>query len=149
MSFTTGIFATQAQRVLEDTRLDIPVNTNRAYGPKEKEFIAFAREIFSNQALPDIVTEEKVFAFLYYQAYRSPKKRGRRRRGTTQSIFNSEDYREVLASTNNESTKLNGYDIVNQYLCAILKLWQSQVFIGLITGRYECQQFNQEPVTIG
>ena len=129
MSFTSGIFATQAQRVLRDTRLDIPINTNRAYGPKEKEFLAFAREIFSNQALPDIVTEEKVFAFLFYQAYRSPKKRGRRRRDSNQAVFNSDDYREVLASasTNNESKKLNGYDIVNQYLCAILKLWHSQV----------------------
>ncbi|MEY4861806.1 MAG: hypothetical protein RL059_1510 [Bacteroidota bacterium] len=127
MSFTSGIFATQAQRVLQDTRMDIPANTNKAYSPKEKEFLAFARQVFSNQALPDIVTEEKVFAFLYYQAYRSKKKRGRKRKDTTMILFDVKEYDEVMANDQSDKVNMVGYDVVNQYLCAILKLWQSQV----------------------
>ena len=102
MSFTSGQYAAQAQRVLCDALLDIPLNTNKAYKPKETEFLQFARTVFSDHPIPDIVTEEKVFAFLYYQAYRRPKKRGRSKRGQNRNVFDLAEYNNVMEMSRDE-----------------------------------------------
>lgn len=81
MSYTSGPFAKQARFVLETYESIAPLNTAKAYEPKEIEFIQFCRTIYgsgeSSTAFTEIGTEEKVFPFLFYTAYKDKRKRGK------------------------------------------------------------------------
>lgn len=77
-----------------------------------------------------------MFSFLYYQAYRAPKKRGKKRKDaeedTVREIFDMADFNKVMNRTDDEiaaleNEELVGYDVINQSVCAILKIWQNQV----------------------
>jgi hypothetical protein len=88
MSYTSGefasqvilIFITKAQRILNETISHLPQNTNLAYNPKEEEFLSYCRQKYGGDLYRETVTEDKTFSFLYFQAYRQPKKRGRKKR---------------------------------------------------------------------
>lgn len=60
--------------------------------------------------LAQIVTEEKVFGFMLYQAHRPKRKRGRK------GAFNEQEYHEVLENYRLGRTTPNvvGYDVLNQ-----------------------------------
>ena len=99
MACTSGSFAVQAQRILHHEDQLTRRNTNLAYGRKGQEFLAFCQAVYSEHEFPTTVTEEKVFGFLYYQAYRQARKRGRKRRNTGDvSLFDVDDFRAVLAA---------------------------------------------------
>ena len=80
MSFTSGPYAQHAQRVLQDNEESVPLNTQIAYARKGQEFLSFCDKIYGNKCSDEVsvrtVTEEKLFAFLFYQAYRSVRGRG-------------------------------------------------------------------------
>ena len=127
MAFTSGSFAVQAQRILDHEDQLTRRNTNLAYGRKGQGFPAFCQAVYSEHEFPTIVTEEKVFGFLYYQAYRQARKRGRKRWNTGDvSLFDVDDFRAVLAADSYHEKPV-AYDVVNQYLCSILKIWKRQV----------------------
>lgn len=72
--FTTGPFAAQSQLILDNEAALVPHNTNLSYEPKAQEFLEFCTLIygpgspFHSPFIPaETVTEEKVFAFLFYQ----------------------------------------------------------------------------------
>lgn len=126
MSFTSGPFAVQAQRILDQEERLTRRNTKIAYDRKGKEFLAFCKAVYSSQDIPTTVTEEKVFGFLFYQAYRPCRKRGRKRNASADVIFDLEEFNSVI-NQENISAKPVAYDVVNQYLCSILKIWKKQV----------------------
>ena len=119
--YTSGAYAEHARRVLRDDADGVPRNTLLAYERKGAEFQEFCVQIHGDLT----VTEEKVFSFLYYQCYRKT------RRGTkrpTGKHFDKDDYMKVMGQVNDElNVKPVGYDVVNQYLCSILKIWKEQV----------------------
>jgi hypothetical protein len=95
-------------------------NTKKAYDPKIEEFKEFCNDQFSHNDFRSCVTEE--FAFLYYQAFREIRRRGRKRRNNADDYtFDSMDYNRVLHQEENPVGKTS-YEVVNQYLCSILKL---------------------------
>ncbi|KAI8834181.1 hypothetical protein BJ741DRAFT_565676, partial [Chytriomyces cf. hyalinus JEL632] len=120
----------------------MPVNTQLAYNRKGAEFLAYCREIFAEQAIPITVTEEKLFGFLYYQAHRPQCKRGKKPGGSA-VVFNRDEFNSVMhasessqqshapesgqQSVENTITKKAAYEMLNQYYCSILKIWQGQV----------------------
>ena len=61
MSFTSGPFAAQAQRILEQEQEATGKNTKIAYDHKAKEFISFCHIMYASHDVPTTVTEEKVF----------------------------------------------------------------------------------------
>jgi hypothetical protein len=126
MAFTTGPFAAQAQRILDHEEQFTRKNTRLAYDRKGQEFLAFCNEMYASHDFPATVTEEKVFGFLYYQAYRPSRKRGRKRRNAEDAIFDADHFRSVM-EYDNYHEKPVAYDIVNQYLCSVLKIWKKQV----------------------
>ena len=72
-----------SQLVLHDSReQEKYTNTRRCYAPKKLEFLQFCHSVFSDNENPETVTEDKVFIFLFYQAYIA-KKKGRTRGSTT------------------------------------------------------------------
>ena len=92
MSFTSGPFAPVSQRILRDQESGRPTNTKIAYKSCITEYFAFFNSVFGGEnrypglaAIPDgiplvTVTEEKLFAFLFYHTYRQRKRRGRKRK---------------------------------------------------------------------
>ena len=96
-SFVGGEFHAQSQQVLRESNSNKIANTNRAYDPKMLEFKQFCASLYGNDYLAPIVTEEKIFAFLFYQAYREKKTKKSRQLCTdsTVSRFDREDYNEV------------------------------------------------------
>ena len=75
ISFVGGAFHCQSQQVLRESKSIKVGNTNRAYDPKMLEFRQFCDSIYGNDYLAQIVTEEKNFPFLFYQAHREKNQR--------------------------------------------------------------------------
>eukprot|EP00536_Pseudo-nitzschia_multiseries_P001748 jgi/Psemu1/3973/gm1.3973_g len=122
MSYTSGSFATAAQLVATDDTDGIPRNTKLAYDRKGTEFIQFCQTtIFENTDYPLTVRGDKVFGFLFYQAYRARRKRGRRKVRMEQeqdvsegmpkqspTLFDAEEYLSVMAQFNDQLNHVNG-----------------------------------------
>jgi Centromere DNA-binding protein complex CBF3 subunit, domain 2 len=78
-----------------------PTNTTKCHGPKIDEFFEFCDIIYSHDPYKYNLTDEKVFRFLFYCAFRKQKKRGGRKGGSGPK-FDVEGYREVMAMYNGE-----------------------------------------------
>ena len=63
-------FEAQGAAVTEEKRISTPKNTTSAYEPKALEFHNFCKSLYGGCASATLVTPEKVFGFLYYQAHR-------------------------------------------------------------------------------
>ena len=87
------------QNIIADALMNCPKATSNAFGPKQKEFVKWAKE--KGYVNPEIVTEAKVAYFLNEQVI------GR------------------LHRTN--ATKKVGISTVNQYISALTSLWKYQV----------------------
>ena len=129
-----------SQLVLHDSReQEKYTNTRRCYGPKKIEFSQFCHSVFSEDENPETVTEDKVFIFLFYQAYRAKKTGKARSSKTSETVihFSRETFDNVMIKYNigvdpfltDEDLDLGnvvGHDCVNQYLCAIRKIAEDQ-----------------------
>ena len=135
-----GEYTAQSRMIQEQRTKDKRKNTSLAYDPKGNEFLSFCRQKYPAQPFPELVTEEKLFIFLYYQSYRGARKRGRRK-GTRASneeneaeaeeIFSLEHFEYIINQNGEQITQAEssfvGYDTVNQYYSAILKIWEFQI----------------------
>ena len=94
--YTTGRFAQQARQVWAENQSMTKANTAKAYDPKVIEFKSFCDAVFVDLPVETrcTVTEEKTFAFLYYQAYRTVRKRGRKRDG--ELSFDIDEYQRII-----------------------------------------------------
>ena len=93
MSFTGGQYAAQGRRLLNDVNEIVPTNTKIAYAPFQAEFKGFCDSKHPNDQFPHCVTEEKLFGFLWYQAYRE-----KRPRNQKHDTFDANDYDRVVAA---------------------------------------------------
>ena len=150
MSFLQGQFGAHAQRVLLENEKNRPENTKAAYGPKQNEYKGYCEVIYSHEPYPYTITEEKVFGFMYYQAYRAHfnvKKRNSNREQIHLN-FDKADFNMVMAKTQcqergnsnaptlaqveagartSHGQELLGISSFKQYWAAILELHQHQV----------------------
>jgi hypothetical protein len=148
MSYTQGPWAGQAQRILRANEENRPPNTDKAYDGKLEEFKSFCDMQYQNDGYPRLITEAKLFIFLYYHAYRQARKRGKRKRSEPQvPKFNKADFilvtnayksdimgeggaptvAEVESKRQNTGMNLVGFDVVNQYFCSIMREYQKQI----------------------
>lgn len=118
------------------------VNTAKAYDPKKQEFLAFCDHMYAGKPVTTryVVTEDKLYFFLFYQAYRSKKKGGggkRKSDGSRQPHeFDPEDYDRVWSefgsrnlpegATPPDPENPLGFSMVNQYKAAVRKLYDQQ-----------------------
>ena len=119
MSFTSGPYASQAQIIQANSYSFERENTSKSYDPKIEEFKDFCLYEYPGSDYPTIVTEEKTFAFLYYQAYRKLRPRGGKKKK-----FDPQDYARVKSETNPQGE--TSYEVVNACLSAIIKLFERQ-----------------------
>ena len=112
-------------------------NTIRCYEPKKFEFLQFCKSVYNMEIAPEVITEDKVFTFLFYQAYRQ-KKSTRQRLSTTNANvarFDRGSFNDVIKRYTNfvriDEEKIDvgnvvGYDCVNQYLCSVRHISEEQ-----------------------
>ena len=53
-------------------------NILKAYQPKVDEFNVYCKKIYNGELEPLLITPDKVYGFLYYQPYRTKKKRSKK-----------------------------------------------------------------------
>ena len=132
MSFTSGPLAAQAQQVLFEDIQSRPQNTRLAYDKKLEEFLQFCRAIYPKEQYslaPEIVTEVKLFDFLYYQSRRPQRARGKRKKidDDEKLCFNSEEYNFYKNNPASIAEVPIGYSSLNHYYSGIIDLHQQQV----------------------
>ena len=116
-------------------------NTLRCYKPKQFKFLQFCESVYHQDVQPKLVTEDKVFTFLFYQAYRQ-KRTNRLRISTTDSQlvrFERASFDDVIERYTDfvriDEQKIDvgnvvGYDCVNQYLCSVRHISDEQYEYG-------------------
>ena len=72
-------------RALDQNR---PKNTKVAYAGKQVEFVDYCNAIHSGETYPTTINEAKLFDFLFYQAYRNLRPRGKKRKHSSSSTDN-------------------------------------------------------------
>ena len=94
MTFTSGEYAEQGRRLLNDTQEIVPKNTRLAYATFQEELKGFCAARYGHEQFPHCVTEEKVFGFMWYQeAYRQ-----KRTNKSKHNVFDKDDYERVVAA---------------------------------------------------
>ena len=63
-------FDAQGAAITQEKKINTPKNTLSAYGPKTIEFNGFCVSLYGDVPSALLVTPDKVFGFLYYQAHR-------------------------------------------------------------------------------
>ena len=82
-------------RLLED---DDPENTKKAFEPKMKEYFVFCCEVYPLDPHNHILQREKMYRFMYYQAFREKKKRGGPRSARANApSFDNLQYEQVMS----------------------------------------------------
>ena len=114
-------------------------NTKKSYDPKEAEFKAYCIHRATNsQQFPFHIDADKVFRFIVYQCAREKKTKGTKKKGTSSSPFDLEDYRSVMSRFTTESNfdpessnftpnKGLGWQCIGQYKAVIMAMHQAQV----------------------
>ena len=64
-------FNAQGNAIARQKQKNTPKNTKSAYTPKTIEFMGFCRSLYGKEPEDQLVTPEKLFGFLYYQAHRA------------------------------------------------------------------------------
>ncbi|KAG7369648.1 hypothetical protein IV203_027394 [Nitzschia inconspicua] len=115
-------------------------NTAKAYESKEEEFIEFCKSVFAEQPPDQITTVEhiKVFQFMWYQAFRCPRKHEKGSPAQRQG-FDPTDYLSLKEkySQSDPAAKIDdpqngiGISCMAQYKAAILHLWRDQIHRGV------------------
>jgi len=85
------------QQHVENQRSDIrPDSIKNVYDNKKKEYELYCEVVYPDDQFKYTVDADKTYAFLYYQAHRLQKKRGKPKLGVVLSVFNHTDYKEVM-----------------------------------------------------
>jgi hypothetical protein len=114
-----------------------------------KEYFEFCRVMYPNDPYFNILKQEKMYQFMYYQAFREKKKRG----GSValranQGAFNLAHYREVMGSFVDPSTGNNltatpapakpiSKSVFDAYKATFRKLFHIQKMRGVLVPNWE------------
>ena len=129
-------------------------NTAAAYDPKAVEYEQFCNYQYAGSHVSSryTVTTEKVFDFLFYQAFRDKYGRGGKKRGTGYHGFDPVDYTKVttayaahmLEARRNPTTfdipdpkDPVGYDLVHTYKAVLFNIWCEQAAEGANSTTWE------------
>ena len=99
-SFTTGQYAAQARSVLDEYHRSRPPNTIKNYQRYAEEFHEFCEAKYPHDVFKQQITEEKVFIFLFYLAFRK-KRSGKKRKvsdneGVPTKRFDVREFNEIV-----------------------------------------------------
>ena len=114
-----------------------PKNTKKAYNPKKHEFMQYCDSVFGEETNPRIVTEEKCYGFISYQAHRGKTLKENYKSTSDPSVirFDKEDFDRVMSKIQSFDQSITGwahygevlgFQQVNHYLCAIKEIMANQ-----------------------
>jgi hypothetical protein len=128
-----------------------PDSIKNVYDGKKKEYELYCEAVYPDNQFKYTVDRDKTYAFLYYQAHRLQKKRGKRKLGVAISAFNHTEYKEAmkklhtssvpvepdpdptLATEEEETEPLNeklnlpvGIEQMNHYKSMLKTMWKDQ-----------------------
>jgi hypothetical protein len=128
-------------RLLEN---DDPPNKKKQHEPKMKEYFEFCRMMYLNDPHFSILKQEKMYQFMYYQAFQEKKQRG----GSialcaNQGAFNLAHYRDVMGSFADPNTGNNltatpapaepiSKSVFDAYKATFRKIFRSQKMRGVL-----------------
>jgi hypothetical protein len=132
-----GRYGPVARSIAKASESAKPVNTKKAYQPKITEFKQFCDSIYGKEENPRFVTEEKAYGFVSYHAHRSKVEKKNRKSISDEAVqrFDKADYDKVIALIKtfdhdeadwSHFGDVGGFDMVNQYLCAVKHLMKTQ-----------------------
>lgn len=115
----------QGDAVRKEKLKHTPKNTIAAYTPKALEFRGFCTSLYGKAAIDQLVTPDKLFGFLFYQAHR---RKFVKKRET--GYFDRADYDDVISKVDDDND-LEEHDVVGsqaiqQYLGAIRNIFTVQ-----------------------
>ena len=85
------------QQHVEAQRSDIrPDSIKNVYDNKKLEYELYCEVVYPDDQFKYTVNADKTYAFLYYQAHRLQKKRGKPKVGVVLSVFNHTEYKQVM-----------------------------------------------------
>ena len=136
---------TQALRIGVHNLLaqEVPENTRKAQDPKKDEYRNFCKELWPHDDNATVLTHEKVYRFMYYQAFREQKPRGgSKKEGEGKGEFNFEAYKKVMNVTDNtaltatvqelpQPEKPTTHSTFNAYKAVLRKIYKEQKTIKL------------------
>ena len=67
------------EMVIHISEADDPENTKKVFEPKMKEYFEYCKMVFPEDPYGFVLSKEKMFRFMFYQAFREQKARGGRR----------------------------------------------------------------------
>ena len=115
-----------------------PQNTRSIQDGREKEFFAFCDEIYARDSYKYVLNDEKVYKFMFFQTFRTQKKRGGRR--GPRPLFSLAEYHDVMdryttwfsegsGDTDDIPEPENpiGNSSFAQYRASLRRIWQEQV----------------------
>ncbi|KAG7362206.1 glycolytic enzyme transcriptional activator [Nitzschia inconspicua] len=127
------------QRILESQQ-QRRTKTAKAYDSKQQEFIEFCQKVYAGQPSDQIATveHEKVYKFMWYQAYRCLRKQNKGTPAQRQG-FDMTEYNALIEKygQSNDEAKIDnpdngiGISCMSQYKASILHLWKDQVGRGV------------------
>ena len=83
----------------------------------------YCKSVYNRELEPLLITPDKVYAFLYYQAYRTKKKRNKNDKGgisKKRKSFDINDYNKVMDHEGERGiVDVVGPQIISHYLCAL------------------------------
>ena len=134
-----------AQVVRNFTVAHRPQNTQKAYDPKNDEYVDFCNHAYSSHGISTryTVTTEKLFLFLFYHAFREQYKRGGMNHGRAHG-FSGSDYDYVQETWATYQSQFDagtlteipdpanpvGWDTINTYKAVVYNIWEEQASEG-------------------
>ncbi len=122
-----------------------PENTRKAYEPKMKEYFEFCKTVYPNDPHFNILTREKMYRFMYFQAFREKKKRGGPRSlQANKPAFDVEAYDKVVSGWQGTAlpslpTPVNPVStcVFAQYKATFRKLYHIQKMRGVLSAQWD------------
>ena len=130
-------------------RSEVPENTIKQQKPKQDEYNDFCKTVWPDNDLAIIMNHEKVYKFMYYQAFREQKPRGGRKRGDdTGSSFNYEEYQTVMRVTDAAVAQLardqlpnpkkpTTISVFNAYKAVMRKIYKEQKTLNVLSLQWD------------
>ena len=126
-----------------------PENTKKAYEPKMKEYFEFCKTVYPTDPHFNILNRDKMYRFMYFQAFREKKKRGgRRSSNANKPAFDVDAYRDVMSSNLDPTTGTTAVTlptpacpvskcVIAQYKATFRKLYNIQKMRGVLSAQWD------------
>lgn len=126
-----------------------PENTKKAFEPKMKEYFEFCKTVYPHDPHFNILNRDKMYRFMYFQAFREKKKRGGRRSdNANKPAFDVEAYREVVSGYLDPTTGTTLSALptpanpvakctIAQYKATFRKLYNIQKMRGVLSAQWD------------